>query len=283
MRVRRVAASAVLALAVAVPARAQKGKAHKSTPPSRTTLPNPVLTLPAATTGAVPFAWVDDASILAPGQVSVSISTLLWQGTDLNEVDVPVVGVGLGIANRVQIGASIPRVVGSSDPTGVEGGLGTTFLSGKVGVLTGTGSGLRLAVAPTLEILGTGALQGLAPGEGRTQFGLPVSAEVVRNGARVFGSAGYFSSGIWFAGGGVGGQVTPRIALSAAFSRAWTRDAPAVAGRDRTELSGGAAFSPTHKFSVFGSLGTTIGTTDENGAGTTVTGGVLFLLAPAAK
>src|SRR5262245_43836980 len=190
MRVSRLAASAVLALAVAAPARAQKGSTHKSTPPSRTSLSSPALPSPAPASGAVPFAWVDSASILAPGQASLSMSMLFWQGADLHEVDVPVIGASVGVARRVQISASIPRVIGSSDPAGVAGGLGTVFLSGKVAVLTDEESGVRLSVAPTVEILGAGALQGLAPGEGRTQFGLPVSAEIVRSGVRVFGSTG---------------------------------------------------------------------------------------------
>jgi len=277
------AACSVLLLAVAAPVVAQqKGKKHVSTPPSGTLLPAPAVT-GATTTGAVPFAWIDDASLLAPGRMSVSMSTLFWQGTDVNEVDAPIVGVALGVADRVQIAASIPRVAGRGDAGGVVGGLGTTFVSAKVGVLTDAESGVKLAVAPTLEILGESALQALGTGVGRTQFGLPVSAEIVSNGTRVFGSAGYFSSGVWFAGGGIGGQLTPRVALSAAFSSAWLHGAAGTAARDRKELSGGVAFAATPRISLFGSLGTTIGTTDDNGAGNTLSGGILFRLPSADK
>jgi len=55
-----------------------------------------------ATTGATPFAWIDDASLLPSRRLSVSISTSFWHGTDLSEVDVPVVGVSLGVTDRVQ-------------------------------------------------------------------------------------------------------------------------------------------------------------------------------------
>ena len=92
---------------------------------------------------------------------------LRWQGTDLSEVDAPVVGLAVGLAQRVQLGASIPRVSGGSDPSGGVGGLGTTYVSGKIGLLTGGSSSVKLAVAPTIEILGEGALQALAPGESR--------------------------------------------------------------------------------------------------------------------
>jgi hypothetical protein len=273
-----VMAGAIVALALAAPARAQgKGKGHKSTPPSSTTLPSPTVAAP-ATAGAVPFAWIDDASVLPPGNIAVSISTLWWQGTDLDEVDVPVVGMALGIADRVQIGASIPRVMSSADPSGVVGGLGTTFVSAKVGVLNSAGSAVKLAVAPTLEIIGDSAIQALAPGESRSRFGVPVSLEIDRGAARVFGSAGYFSGGVWFAGGGVGGQVTPRVSVSASFSRAWTMDAIASVVHDRRDVSVGAGFLVTPRVSVFGSLGQSIATADADGAGRTLSGGILFLL-----
>jgi hypothetical protein len=50
--------------------------------------------------------------------------------------------------------------------------------------------------------------------------------------------------------------------------------------RDRRELSGGVAYSVSPLVAVYGTLGRTVATTDENGAGTTVGAGVSFLLAP---
>jgi len=279
-----VAVSALLALAVAAPARAQakgKGKGPKSNPPSSSPLPNPTFVAP-ATAGAIPFAWIDDASVLPPGTTVLSISALRWQGTDLSEVDMPVVGLATGLAPRLEIGASIPRVAGGGGTSNVVSGLGTTFVSAKVGVLTGGTSGVKLAVAPTIEILGEGALQSLPPDESRTQFGLPVSLEIDRSALRVFGSAGFFSGSVWFAGGGIGAQVAPRVALAAAFSRAWTTGAIDAIVGDRREVSGSIAFSPRPQISLFGSLGRTIGTADQDGAGTTLTGGVMFLLSPSA-
>ncbi len=272
-----VMASVAATFAIATPAGAQgKGKGPKSRPPSSSPLPSPAAVVP-ATTGSVPFAWIDDASVLPPGTVAVSVSALRWQGTDLSEVDAPVVGVAAGLMPRLQIGASIPHAVGN-DISGVVGGLGTTYVSAKIGVLTGAPSGVKLAVAPTIEILGSGALQSLAPDVSRTQFGLPVSLEIDRRVARVFASAGFFSQRVWFAGGGVGAQATPRIGVSAAFSRAWRTDPLDGIVGDRRELSGSVAFSPRADLSLYGSLGRTIATSDLDGAGTTLTGGVIFLL-----
>jgi hypothetical protein len=272
-----VAASAVLALAGTASARAQeKGKGPTSHPPSSSALPSPAVVAP-ATAGAAPFAWIDDASVLPSGTIAISISALRWQGTDVNEAIAPVIGLAAAIAPRVQLGASVPRVAGD-DISGVIGGLGTTYVSAKIGVLTGGSSGIKFAVAPTIEILGAGTLQSLAPTASRTQFGLPVSLEIDRGAARVFASAGFFSQGVWFAGGGIGAQPTPRVAVSAAFGRAWTTDAIGALVGDRREVSGGVAFSARTNVSLFGSLGRTIATSDQDGAGVTLTGGVMFLL-----
>jgi hypothetical protein len=139
---------------------------------------------------------------------------------------------------------------------------------------------VKVAVSPMIEILGEGAVQALPAGESRLQFGLPVSLELTQGAARVFASTGFFSRGAWFAGGGVGFEATPRVGVSAAFTRSWARADVSGVTRDRRELSGGVAYSATPRLAVFGSLGHTIATTDENGAGATVAAGVTFLLAP---
>jgi hypothetical protein len=103
-------------------------------------------------------------------------------------------------------------------------------------------SGVKLAVAPMIQILGAGAAQALPPSEGRTQFGLPVSVEITRGPARLFGSTGFFSRGAWYAGGGTAAQVSPRLAMSLSFSRAWASDGLTGLVRDRRDLSGGASY-----------------------------------------
>src|SRR5437867_4304467 len=172
-----VMASAVLALAFSIPVYSQgngKSKGHQSSPPSSSPLPSPTAGGP-GTSGASPLGWVDDASILGPGTMALTFSAMRWAGTDLSEVDFPIVDLSVGLAPRVQLGASIPRIVGSADGTGPVGGIRTSYISGKYVVLTGIPSGVKLAVAPLIQILGSGATQALPPGEGKTQFGLPVS------------------------------------------------------------------------------------------------------------
>lgn len=127
------AGAVVVALAFTLPAYAQgnsKSKGHKSSPPSSSPLPSPASTA----SGATPLAWIDDASVLAPGTMSLTISTMRWSGADLSEVEFPVVDTSVGLTPRFQLSASIPRIVGSADGTGPVGGIGTSYLSGKFAV-----------------------------------------------------------------------------------------------------------------------------------------------------
>jgi hypothetical protein len=200
-----------------------------------------------------------------------------WSGTDLSEVNVPVIDASVGLAPRFQIGASVPHIVGSADGTGPVGGIGTSYISSKIALMTGA-SGVKLAVSPVIEVLGEGAVQALAPGEGRTQFGVPVSLEVGQGPARVFASTGFFTRGARFVGGGVGIQATPTMGASLSFTRSWANGGTTGVSRDRRELSGGVSYFVKPQIGVYGALGRTIATTDDNGAGTTMSGGVTFLL-----
>jgi len=273
-----VAASAVVALAVAVTAQAQghgngNANAHKSQPPSSSALLSP-----ASTTSASPLSWIDDASLLAPGSMTLTVSALRWSGADLSEVDVPIVDAAVGLTKRLQIGASIPHVVGSTDGTGPVGGLGTAYITGKVALLTERE--VKLAVSPVLEILGAGAVQALPVGDSRYQLGLPVSLEVVQGSVRLFAATGFFTRGAWFAGGGTGFQLTPKAGASATFTRSWAKTDVDGVNRDRREISGGMSYFIRPQIAVYSSLGHTIATADESGAGMTVSGGVTFLLTP---
>jgi hypothetical protein len=142
---------------------------------------------------------------------------------------------------------------------------------------------VKLAVTPMVEILGEGAVAALAPGDSRTQVGLPVSLEIARGQGRIFASMGFFTGGVWFAGGGAGVQVSRRSAVALSVSRGWVNDPLTGTLRARGEISGSASYLVKPKMAVFGSLGQTIATSDADGAGTTVSGGLTFLLTPASR
>src|SRR4029077_9673450 len=148
--------------------------------------------------------------------------------------------------------------------TGPVGGMGTSYFSSKIALLTGAAGGVKVAVSPMIEVLGEGAVQALPAGESRTQFGLPISLEVSQGSARVFASTGFFSRGSWFAGAGVGLQATPRVGVSTSFTRSWGGPDASGAARDRRDLSGSVSFLVTPRLGVYGSIGHSIATTDDN-------------------
>jgi hypothetical protein len=281
---RILAASAIVALAVSSPVLAQgRSQSHRKngpapTPPSRNDLAAPTAGA-VSSGGATPLAWLDDASVLEPGGVSVAMSALRWSGSGISEVNFPVVDVALGLTRRVQVSANVPHVIGSADPYGAAGGLGTLYFGSKIGLLDNHESHVKVAVSPTLEVLSPSVVETLPPGEHRVQLGLPISMEIDRGAARIYGGTGYFTRGAWFTGAGGSYFVNDQVSVFGSFSRSWRRsDVPDVPlnERDRKEVSGGASYAVSRAVHVFGSMSRTIATLEENGAGATIAGGVSF-------
>ena len=271
------------ALVVVVPATSfAKNGNGKGAPPSSSALP--VAAAPPPGIGATPIPWIDDANLMPSGAMSIDLSTSRWQGDGLGETTLPVVNFAVGLTDRLQFAVSVPRVVGD-EASGVAGGIGTTFVSGKYLAYVND-RGVKVAIAPTLELLGTNVLTSLGPEEKRAQLGLPVSLELDSGGRRAYFSSGWFSRGVWFAGAGLGLQVRPRVGVSASFSRSWTSapaDSPLLESRDKAEFSGGVGVALAPHVSVFASAAHTVATSAENGAGATVTVGMSFYVPPPAR
>jgi len=270
--------SAALALATVLPVAAQGNSGnHKSKPPNR----NRLLTRGAGTNATTPIALVDDASLLEPGGMSLTLSIMKWQGSGTSEVDAPIVSAAVGLTPRVQFTATIPYVVGSTDPNGATGGLGTVFLSSKIGLFTNADLGVKLAASPIVAVLSKDTVALMAPGSSRAQLGLPLSAEVGHGRVSVYASVGYYSNGSWFAGAGGSLQAATKISLFLGFSHAWTNasntDSTLVAS-ERNEASFGVSRAIASRVWAYGSIGRTIGTLDENGAGTTLAAGLSLFL-----
>jgi hypothetical protein len=280
-----------VALAIAVPSYAQgKGGGKKpgkgpTRPPSTSAVSAPTSTsstvglgVDTALATTTPFAWMDDASVMAPGSVWLGVSMVRWQGSGLSQTIVPVIDGSIGLTPRVQIGASVPRVAG---------GLGTTFFSAKIAVLNDEARAVKVALGPTLEILDGATMDAASVRQSRAQWGLPVSVQLDREYGRIYGSSGYFSPGIWYVGAGMGRSVSDRVRVSVSFTRAWTTSTasspgiPTVAGPRRHEISGGASYDLRPNIAVTGSIGRTIGMAAEDGAGTTLAFGLSLSAQPA--
>jgi hypothetical protein len=264
-------------------AQGKSNQSHgKGKPPSSSALP--IAAAPPPGIGATPIPWIDDANLMPSGAMSIDVSMSRWQGDDVGETTLPVVNFAVGLTDRFQFAVSVPRIVGD-EAAGVAGGIGTTFVSGKYLAYVNE-RGVKVAVAPTLELLGTNVLTSLGPDEKRAQIGLPVSLELDGGGRRAYFSSGWFSRGVWFAGAGLGLQVRPRVGVSASFSRSWTSASadPALGvSRDKAEFSGGVGVALAPHVSVFASAAHTVATSPENGAGATVSAGMSFYIPPSVR
>ena len=282
MNVVSLAASAAVALALATPAFAQgKSQAHKNNaPPSRSDLASPGVVTSGG--GATPFAWIDDASTLEPGSVWISTSALSWHGGGASEFNVPIIDAAIGLTSRLQLSASVPTSIGSTDPAGAAWGVGTTYFSAKIGIVERGARGVKVAVSPTLELLSRGVLDALGGGERRAHWGAPVSAEIGLGRVRAYTGAGYFSRGVWFSVAGASMRAGRKMFLSATLSRSWRRDPSGlvpIGERRRTDVSGAVSYALRPQVTAFGSVGRTVATLAQNGAGTSVGGGVSVFLA----
>jgi hypothetical protein len=254
-----------------------RGNSGTANTPNQTVLPPP--TGIAAPGAATPFAWIDNATLMAPGTLWFGTSLVRWAGDGLSEVSAPVIDAAVAVHSRVQVAMSMPRVIANSDPAGPAGSWGTMFTNVKLGLIRADTRGFNLSVAPTIEILSDAAMASAPAGSSRTQWGLPVSADIQQGSARVYGSTGYFSPGIWFAGAGIGTPIDKRVGLSLSFSRSWSTSPstdPTIESPKRNDLSVGSSFDMTPHVAVFGSIGQTLWTAPSNGGGRTVSVGLAF-------
>lgn len=243
-------------------------------PPSDVALAAPA-NISTSASPSTPFAWIDNANLIAPGAVWVGISMARWQNDGVSQMSVPVVDAAVGMTPRLQVGASVPRIA-ASDALGRPAALGTAFFNAKVGILNDGAKPFKLAMTPTLEVLNTSALDVAPAAQSRVQWGLPVSAEVDRGAVRTYASSGYFSPGVWFAGAGIGTQLGSRIGAAVSFSHAWSSSVvdTLLAAPRRNDLSTGISMALTPNVGMFGSVGRTFKTDAQFGAGTTVSLGL---------
>ncbi|MCA1562016.1 MAG: hypothetical protein LC804_17675 [Acidobacteria bacterium] len=234
---------------------------------------------PAVTaTGARVFgAWLDDASLMEPGDGMLSVSFGWFKSPVFREFDAPVFDGGVGVMRRVQFGVSVPYYHVSEPGGPVTRGLGDFLLSAKIQVRDPTAHAVGFAVTPVLEVLSSEP----GPDVPRINWALPVSAEYRQPRWRAFGSAGYFSRGSVFGAGALEVAVTDRAWVTGTITRSYSTLAEDVGARfglgpSRTDASGGVTFSVSPALTVFGSIGRTISKQDVDSASLVVSAGASF-------
>ena len=229
---------------------------------------------PAASANAVAYfgSWLDDASIVDPGDVWVGLATGYWRGGSNRQVDAPVVSAAVGISPRVQAGGSASFYHFRDAEGFSENGFGSFSLYGKFLIAdplrtpnAGGWPAIGVAVTPLLE---------LSPGSADpVGWALPVNLEARHGDLRIYGSTGYFSRGSVFATVGLDIPVTSRVLLNGTFGQSYAR-----AGAHQTSVGIGASLGLTATRGVFVGLGQTFMPPAVGAGGVSVAGGMSLLL-----
>jgi hypothetical protein len=218
--------------------------------------------------------WLDDATLMEPGQAFMSIGFGLWKMPGYQEFDFPTIDTAIGLHRRVQLGVSAPFYHAHEPGGPTARGVGNLYFSSKVLLRDPAAHRLGFSVTPTLEVLSSPAADG-----GRMSWALPVNMEVQGTAWRFYGSTGYFSRGALFASGALEHQLTDRAWVTGTISHSHSIDPDPLSvalglTQTRTDVSGGAAVSLTPHLAAFGSVGRTISKRDANSATLMLTGGV---------
>ena len=228
---------------------------------------------PAASANAVAYfgSWLDDASIVDPGDVWVGLATGYWRGGSNRQVDAPVVSAAVGISPRVHAGGSASFYHFRDAEGFSENGFGSFSLYGKFLIadpLRAPNAGwpaIGVALTPLLE---------LSPGSSEpVGWALPVNLEARRGELRLYGSTGYFSRGSVFATIGLDIPVTARVLLNGTFGQSYAR-----VSTHQTSFGIGASMGLTPTSGLFVGFGQTLTPSDMGPGGASIAGGISFLL-----
>ena len=231
---------------------------------------------PAPDTGVRNFgAWLDDASVLAPGGGFTSFSVGYWRLTSFTEVDAPSFDVAFGLTKRVQAGASVPVYHASAAGAPAVRGVGDLYLTSKIQLREPAAGTFGFAVIPLVQVLSAEPV----PGTGRVSWAVPVSLEYQGTGWRTYGSTGYFSRGSLFASGAIEVAVATRTWLTGTLSQSHSIRDDASAdllglSANRTDISGGATWAASDAVALFGAIGRTLGRDDGSATQLFLSGGL---------
>jgi hypothetical protein len=219
-------------------------------------------------------AWLDDASAPTPGEGQTSIGIGHWRMNGMTQTNFPMVGMGVGLTDRLQVSASLPFYHASYDGV-VARGVDDIYLSAKYTLVdpTLTLSEVGLAISPVVEVLSAGAT------DGRVHFALPVNVEVRRLPFRVYGSAGYFTRGSVFTGAALEWTSPSRLTFTGALTQSYSIQLDAALdalgiGARRADLTGSVAVPMGQIAAGWVSVGRSLTSLDEGGTRLSLAGGI---------
>jgi hypothetical protein len=206
--------------------------------------------------------WLDNANVNAPGEAWLSLSSAYWRSSSLREIDLPSMGVSVGVTPRVQAGVSLPYYHVKDADGFTSHGFGASYITSKIALTPD--APLRAAISPTLEILNWSAPEA---GIHRVNWILPVSVQVDGEQATAYASTGYVSRGSVFGSAAAEWWATSRVTLVASASHSYSvaddpvSDALGVS-RHRTDAGGGVYLSVNPSLVLFTNVGRTFAPVD---------------------
>ena len=211
--------------------------------------------------------------MLEPGQGVLSLAVARWHWAFGRGTAVPSLFGAVGVAPRLQVGASVERDASRYADGTRQTSFGDSYIVGKAVLLDGHTRRVGIAVSPLLQVLGNTSLDFYryykSASTDRIQWALPVHVQVRLGSMRVYGSAGHFSVGASFAGVSFDAPVGSRLVAIGTVSQAYSTDSGTLADElslspRRTDASGGAWIIISTSVYPFCVIGRTISSTDLN-------------------
>jgi len=209
--------------------------------------------------------WLDDATVLSPGEAWVTLSAQRWASPAFDGAGLPVADIAVGLTSRAQAFATFPvtRYGYPGEPRTHE--LGDMFVGGKVVLRQPDGRRVGLSVSPALEIVGSGTM--VESGMPRVSFVVPVSIELQQSGGRVYASGGFYTRGAWFAGGALERQLSDVFVATGGLSFMGARGDAILSDtyglhHQRFDAFGSLAWFASPALVLFGSAGRTLSSMD---------------------
>ena len=216
--------------------------------------------------------WPDDAEVLDKGSGVLSVGVSNWHWALGRGIAVPSLFGSVGLGRRLQFGVTIESDRSTYTDATHQTSLGDVYLIGKIGVVDPRTHRIGVAISPLVHVLSPDGLTYYRYYRSgtmrRAQFGLPVHVQIPAGRARVSVSGGVFSVGSAFVSGGADASINSRLSVNGTISQAFATgtalvDNPDVSRR-RSDVSGGASLSLSPAVVLFGSIGRTISSTDQN-------------------
>jgi hypothetical protein len=219
--------------------------------------------------------WLDDASIVAPGEGWMNISFGYFKADAFGEFDMPVTDAGVGLTRQLQFGFSVPVYNVSMPGTVATHGLGDLFIHAKYQLRSADASKHRtgIAILPVIEISNDVP----ADGHRSVHFGVPIAFEVQHTGWRMYSAIGFFSRGSLFASGALERAITSRVTATGSLTHSYSLRndiTPSALSRTRTDVTGAVSYKLRDSYSVFGAIGRTISPHDPTSTNLSISGGI---------